>query len=176
MAMNMSHVIAGLTAILGVDGVTADPAQMAAYLSEPRKRFHVPAVAVARPGSVAEIQALCRWANENRVPLIPQGGNTGLVGAQVPVRGDEVIVSLQRLAKVREVNADGGHMTLEAGEILQHAHDVADAAGAMFPLWIASQGSARIGGVLSSNAGGVQVLAFGNARELCLGVEAVLAD
>ena len=174
--MNMSHVIAGLTAILGADGVAAEPAQMAAYLNEPRKRFHTPAVAVARPGSVAEIQALCRWANENRVPLIPQGGNTGLVGAQVPVRGDEVIVSLRRLDKVREVNAAAGHMTLEAGVILEDAHEVAEAAGAMFPLWIASQGSARIGGVLSTNAGGVQVLAFGTARELCLGVEAVLAD
>jgi D-lactate dehydrogenase (cytochrome) len=98
------------------------------------------------------------------------------VGAQVPLSGDEVIVSLQRLDRVREVDAAAGHMTLEAGVILQHAHEAAEAAGTMFPLWIASQGSARIGGVLSSNAGGVQVLAFGNARELCLGVEAVLAD
>jgi len=87
-----------------------------------------------------------------------------------------VVVNLSRLNKVREVNASAGHMTLEAGVILEEAHKVAEAAGAMFPLWIASQGSARIGGVLSSNAGGVQVLAFGNARELTLGVEAVLAD
>ena len=162
--------------MLGESAVIGDPAQMAAYLNEPRKRFHVPAVAVARPADVAQVQALCRWANDNRVKLIPQGGNTGLVGAQVPIAGDEVIVSLQRLDKVREVDATAGHMTLEAGVILQHAHEVAEEAGAMFPLWIASQGSARIGGVLSSNAGGVQVLAFGNARELCLGVEAVLAD
>ena len=165
-----------LKALIGDSAVIDDPAQMSAYLNEPRKRFHVPALAVARPASVAEVQAVARWANANRVPLIPQGGNTGLVGAQVPLHGDEVIVSLQRLDKVREINAQAGNMTVEAGMILQHAHDAAEAAGAMFPLWLASQGSARIGGLLGSNAGGVQVLAYGNARELCLGVEAVLAD
>jgi len=174
--MNKSQLIGGLTALLGESGVISDVSRMAAYLNEPRKRFLVPAVAVARPAGVAQVQALCRWANENRVALIPQGGNTGLVGAQVPLKGDEVIVSLQRLDKVREVSAAAGHMTLEAGVILEHAHEVAATAGAMFPLWIASQGSARIGGVLGTNAGGVQVLAYGNARELCLGVEAVLAD
>jgi FAD/FMN-containing dehydrogenase len=165
-----------LKALIGESAVIDDPARMSAYLNEPRKRFHVLALAVARPGSVEQVQAIARWANESRVPLIPQGGNTGLVGAQVPMRGDEVIVSLQRLDKVREINAQAGNMTVEAGVILQHAQEAADAAGAMFPLWLASQGSARIGGLLSSNAGGVQVLAFGNARELCLGVEAVLAD
>jgi D-lactate dehydrogenase (cytochrome) len=176
MTMNFSQVLAGLTAILGADSVIGEPERMAPYLNEPRKRYHQGAAAVARPADVAAVQALCRWANDNRVKLIPQGGNTGLVGAQVPASGDEVIVSLQRLDRVRDVNAAAGHMTLEAGVILQHAHEAAEAAGAMFPLWIASQGSARIGGVLSTNAGGVQVLAFGNARELCLGVEAVLAD
>ncbi|HEX4297816.1 MAG TPA: FAD-binding oxidoreductase, partial [Devosia sp.] len=175
MAMNFSHVLAGLTAILGEDGVVGDAAGMQTYLNEPRRRFHAAAAAVARPADVAQVQALCRWANEQHVPLVPQGGNTGLVGAQVPMRGDEVIVSLTRLDRVREVDAAAGHMTLEAGVILSRAHEIAEDAGAMFPLWIASEGSARIGGVLSSNAGGVQVLAFGNARELCLGVEAVLA-
>ncbi|MEO7223111.1 MAG: FAD-binding oxidoreductase [Devosia sp.] len=165
-----------LRALVGDSAVIDDPTQMASYLHEPRRRFHTPAAAVVRPGSVEQVQAIARWANENRVPLIPQGGNTGLVGAQVPVRGDEVIVSLQRLDKVREINAQAGNMTVEAGVILQNVHEAADAAGAMFPLWLASQGSARIGGLLSSNAGGVQVLAFGNARELCLGIEAVLAD
>src|SRR5689334_15096511 len=114
MTKDISAVVAGLTAILGENSVIKDAAQMAAYLNEPRKRFHTPAAAVARPADVTQVQALSRWANENRVGLIPQGGNTGLVGAQVPVRGDEVIVSLQRLDKVREVNAAAGHMTLEA--------------------------------------------------------------
>jgi len=174
--MNKSPLLTELAGLLGESAVIGDVAQMAAYLNEPRKRYHTGALAVVRPADTAQVQALCRWANEHRVPLIPQSGNTGLVGGQVPLRGDEVIVSMQRLDKVREVNAAAGHMTLEAGVILQHAHQVADAAGAMFPLWIASQGSARIGGVLSSNAGGVQVLAYGNARDLCMGVEVVLAD
>jgi len=171
-----AQIAEALIGLLGAHAVIADPAKMAPFLNEPRKRFHVPAVAVAMPGSVAEVQALVRWAHAEGVGLIPQGGNTGLVGAQVPMRGDEVIVSLGRLDKVREINAAAGYMTVEAGMILQDAHRVAEEAGAMFPLWLASQGSARIGGVLSSNAGGVQVLAFGNARELTLGVEAVLAD
>jgi FAD/FMN-containing dehydrogenase len=165
-----------LRAIVGESAVIDDAGQMATYLNEPRRRFHMPAAAVVRPGTVPEVQAVARWANENRVPLIPQGGNTGLVGAQVPLRGDEVIVSLQRLDRVREINAQAGNITVEAGAMLQTVQEVADDAGAMFPLWLASQGSARIGGVLSSNAGGVQVLAFGNARDLCLGIEAVLAD
>jgi D-lactate dehydrogenase (cytochrome) len=149
---------------------------MAPYLREPRKRFHAPAAAVVLPHDIAAVQALCRWANAEGVGLIPQGGNTGLVGGQVPVRGDEIIVSLARLDRVRGIDAAAGHMTLEAGVILENAHKAAEAAGAMFPLWIASQGSARIGGILAANAGGVQVLAYGNARELTLGVEAVLAD
>ena len=176
MPLTPSEVIAGLRSTLGDAAVVTDVAAMPAYLNEPRKRFHTPAVAIAVPPDVPALQALCRWANGAGVPLIPQSGNTGLVGGQVPLRGDEVVVSLKRLDKVRAVNAAAGNMTLEAGVILEEAHRVAEEAGAMFPLWLASQGSARIGGLLSSNAGGVQVLAFGNARELTLGVEAVLAD
>ncbi len=170
------HKVAELRTLIGDAAVIAEPERMSAYLNEPRRRYHTPAAAVVRPTSVEQVQAIARWANERRVPLIPQSGNTGLVGAQVPLSGDEVIVSMQGLDRLRAINAAAGNMTVEAGMILQHAHEVAEAEGALFPLWLASQGSARIGGVLSSNAGGVQVLAYGNARELCLGVEAVLAD
>jgi FAD/FMN-containing dehydrogenase len=171
------EIVRALKPLMGEGGaLLVEPAEMASYVSEPRKRFTTPALCVALPGSVAALQALCRWANQHGVPLIPQSGNTGLVGGQVPLRGDEVIVNISRLNQVREVNAAAGYMTVEAGLILEEAHKVAEAAGAIFPLWLASQGSARIGGVLSSNAGGVQVLAYGNARELTLGVEAVLAD
>ncbi len=149
---------------------------MAGFLKEPRKRFHTGAAAVTMPGSVAEVQAIVRWANQHAVALIAQGGNTGLVGAQVPLRGDEVIVSLAKLDKIRSVDVAAGTMTAEAGVILENAHRAAEAEGNIFPLWLASQGSARIGGLLSSNAGGVNVLAYGNARELTMGVEAVLAD
>jgi len=176
MPLTSQQIVAGLEGLLGAPAVIAEPARMGNFLNEPRKRFHVPAVAVAVPASVSQLQALMAWANQNRVPVIPQGGNTGLVGGQVPLRGDEVIVSTIKLDKARSVDAEAGHMTLEAGVILEEAQRLADEAGAMFPLYLASQGSARIGGVLSSNAGGVQVLAYGNARELCLGVEAVLAD
>ena len=172
-----SSTVADLAATLGDRAtVLSRDEEIAPYLREPRKRFHAGATAVVIPHDVAALQALCRFASERQVGLVPQGGNTGLVGGQVPLRGDEVIVSLRRLDKVRNIDAVAGHMTLEAGVILEEAHRVAEAAGAMFPLWLASQGSARIGGVLSSNAGGVQVLAYGNARELTLGVEAVLAD
>lgn len=174
---NISATATDLAAALGTRAtVLSGDEESAPYLREPRKRFHVGAAAVVIPHDVAALQALCRFASDRQIGLVPQGGNTGLVGGQVPLRGDEVIVSLKRLDKVRNIDAIAGHMTLEAGVILEEAHRVAEAAGAMFPLWLASQGSARIGGVLSSNAGGVQVLAYGNARELTLGVEAVLAD
>jgi D-lactate dehydrogenase (cytochrome) len=174
---NNSIIAADLAATLGNRAtVLSGQDAIAPYLREPRKRFHASATAVVIPQDVAALQALCRLASDRKIGLVPQGGNTGLVGGQVPLRGDEVIVSLTRLNAVRNVDAVAGYMTLEAGVILEEAHRVAEAAGAMFPLWLASQGSARIGGVLSSNAGGVQVLAYGNSRELTLGVEAVLAD
>jgi D-lactate dehydrogenase (cytochrome) len=176
MPLSPADIHKGLADSIGEANVIAEPALMSSYLDEPRHRYHTPAVAVALPRDVAAVQAVCRWANEQRVPLIPQGGNTGLVGAQVPLGGDEVIVSLRHLDRIREIDAGAGTMTAEAGVILEVAHRAAEAAGAIFPLWIASQGSARIGGILGSNAGGVQVLAYGNARELTLGVEAVLAD
>lgn len=176
MSLSQSEIASGLSALLGHDAVIADAQRMDAYLKEPRKRFHTPAAAVVTPPDVPALQALLRWANENRVGIIPQGGNTGLVGAQVPLLGSEVIVSLARFDRIRSIDTAAGVMTAESGVILENAHKAAEAQGAMFPLWLASQGSARIGGVLSSNAGGVNVLAYGNARELTMGVEAVLAD
>lgn len=176
MLLSAADIVEQLTSLLGPNSVISDPARMASYLREPRKRFHQGAVCVVLPRNVSQVQEIARFADRHAVPLIPQGGNTGLVGGQVPLDGSEVIVSLTRLDKIRHIDANAGVMTVEAGVTLQGTQQAAEAAGAMFPLWIASQGSARIGGILSSNAGGVQVLAYGNARELCLGVEAVLAD
>lgn len=167
---------AALAELLGEAGVITEASDMPPYCEEPRRRFHTLPAAVALPRDVGSVQRLCAWANDNRVPLVPQGGNTGLVGGQVPLSGTEVIVSLRHIRAVREIDAIAGHMTVEAGLTLQEAREAADRSGQLFPLTIASQGTARIGGVLSTNAGGVQVLAYGNARELCLGVEAVLAD
>ncbi|PXA90847.1 hydroxyacid dehydrogenase [Nostoc sp. 3335mG] len=176
MPLSASAVASALVGIVGSDAVVSDRARMGAWLNEPRKRFHQTASAVVTPPDVPALQAIMRWANENRVGIIAQGGNTGLVGAQVPLLGNEVIISLARLDRIRSIDRAAGVMTAEAGVILENAHKAAEAEGAMFPLWLASQGSARIGGVLSSNAGGVNVLAYGNARELTMGVEAVLAD
>lgn len=176
MSLTATQIVSDLTALVGGNAVIGEPERMSNYLNEPRKRFHTRAAAIALPGSVAEVQAILRWANERAVGIIAQGGNTGLVGAQVPLRGDEVIVSLAKLDKIRAVDTAAGTMTAEAGVILENAHKAAEAEGTIFPLWLASQGSARIGGLLSSNAGGVNVLAYGNARELTMGVEAVLAD
>ena len=176
MSLSAAEIAAALAGIVGSDAVIADAGRMGPFLNEPRRRFHRSAAAVAVPPDVAAVQAVMRWAHANRVGIVPQGGNTGLVGAQVPLTGDEVILSLARLDRIRSIDAAAGVMTAEAGVILENVHRAAEAAGAMFPLWLASQGSARIGGVLSSNAGGVNVLAYGNARELTMGVEAVLAD
>ena len=176
MSLPANEIVSALSALVGGDNVVGDVARMGAWLNEPRKRFHIAAAAVVTPPDVAAVQAVMRWAHENGVGIVPQGGNTGLVGAQVPLRGDEVILGLQKLDRIRSIDAAAGVMVAEAGTILENAHRAAEAEGAMFPLWLASQGSARIGGVLSSNAGGVNVLAYGNARELTMGVEAVLAD
>lgn len=170
------QIITHLETILGARNVLSDKNAMGPFISEPRKRFHKPALAVVSPNSVSDLQALVRWANNHKIPLIPQGGNTGMVGGQVPLLGHEIIVSMGRINKLREVDVPGGHMIVEAGLILEHAHEIASQNEMLFPLTIASKGSAQIGGILSSNAGGTQVLAYGNARALCLGVEAVLPD
>ncbi|WP_404405800.1 FAD-binding oxidoreductase [Pelagibacterium halotolerans] len=176
MTLSQDQIIYALTELLGADSVISAPSEMAGYLTEPRRRFTTPARAVALPRTVAEVQHVMAWAHETNVRIIPQAGNTGLVGGQVPLFGDEVIVSISRLKGVRNVDPAAGHMTLNAGTTLEEAREIAEDAGLLFPLHIASQGSARIGGVLGTNAGGVQVLSYGNARELCMGVEAVLAD
>ena len=128
-----------------------------------------------RPGSVDEVSRILKLATETRTPVVPQGGNTGLVGGQMPDRsGREIVLSLSRLDRIRELDPMSNTITAEAGVVLEKLHEAADAADRLFPLSLASQGSCQIGGNLSSNAGGTGVLAYGNARELCLGVEVVL--
>ena len=132
---------------------------------------------VLRPGSTEEVSRILALANEHGIGVVPQAGNTGLVGGQIPsMRGDEIVLSVSRLKSIRSVDADGGTMIVDAGVTLSEAQTVAEKAGRMFPLSLASEGSAQIGGVLATNAGGTAVLAHGNARNLCLGLEAVLAD
>lgn len=145
------------------------------YVHEPRGLFTGTTSLVLRPGSVGEVSAIMKLATETRTPIVPQGGNTGLVGGQMPDRsGGQVVLSLSRLNRIREIDPVSNTVTVEAGVVLEVLHQAADAVDRLYPLSLASQGSCEIGGNLSSNAGGVAVVAYGNARELCLGVEVVL--
>jgi D-lactate dehydrogenase (cytochrome) len=128
-----------------------------------------------RPGSVAEVQSILKLANETRTPLVPQGGNTGLVGGQIPFDG-ELILSLTRLDRIREVDPASNAMTCEAGVVLAKAQDAAAEVDRLFPLSLGAEGSCTIGGNLSTNAGGTGAVAYGIARDLVLGLEVVLAD
>jgi FAD/FMN-containing dehydrogenase len=161
--------------IVGPDHALRDPAGTAPYVKEWRGLYPGETPLVLRPGCVDEVSRIMRLATETRTPIVPQGGNTGLVGAGVPHRGGiELVLSLSRLNRIRELDAVSNTVTVEAGVILDNLHAAADAADRLFPLSLASQGTCQIGGNLSSNAGGTGVLSYGNARELCLGVEVVL--
>ncbi|OED47128.1 hydroxyacid dehydrogenase [Rhodobacteraceae bacterium (ex Bugula neritina AB1)] len=145
------------------------------YLEEPRGRFQGQAGLLAAPQNVEQVATLLREANLARVPVVPYGGGTGLVGGQLMPEGPApLVVSLERLAAIRAVHAQENVLIAEAGAILADVQAAAQDAGRLFPLSLAAEGSARIGGNLSTNAGGVNVLRYGNARDLCLGLEAVL--
>ncbi|MEO3998409.1 FAD-binding oxidoreductase [Mesorhizobium sp. CAU 1732] len=163
------------TSIVGEKYALRAEDDVAPYVTERRGLFVGRSPLVLRPGSVDEVSAILRLATEAGTPIVPQGGNTGLVGGQMPDESArEIVLSLSRLNRIREVDVASNTITAEAGVVLQALHDAADEVGKLFPLSLASQGSAQIGGNLSSNAGGTGVLAYGNARDLCLGVEVVL--
>jgi len=147
------------------------------YLEEPRGRWQGQACGVIAPGTVEEAATALRLAADAGVPVIPYGGGTGLVGGQVANEGTApLLISLERMNRIRAVFPDENVMIVEAGAILSDVHAAAEVAGRLFPLSIAAKGSARIGGLLATNAGGVNVLRYGNARDLCLGLEAVMPD
>jgi FAD/FMN-containing dehydrogenase len=168
---------ARLDAAVGSAQVLSAPDDIAPYLTDWRGRYHGRAQAVVRPGSTSEVAAVVRACADARVPIVAQGGNTGQCGGATPdASGDAVVVSLARMNRVRAVDADNATMTVEAGTTLIAVQEAAAAAGLHFPLSLAAEGSCTIGGNLSTNAGGTAVLRFGNARELTLGIEVVLAD
>ncbi|WP_146344425.1 FAD-binding oxidoreductase [Phaeobacter marinintestinus] len=149
----------------------------ARYLEEPRGLFQGQCGVLAAPRSTEEVSTLMRAAHEARVPVVPYGGGTGLVGGQIATDGPPpLIISLERMQAIRNLYPAENVMIVEAGAILADIQTAAENAGRLFPLSLASEGSARIGGNLSTNAGGTAVLRYGNTRDLCLGLEAVLPD
>jgi FAD/FMN-containing dehydrogenase len=177
MAESAAPLLATLRAIVGEANVLTSDADVAPYVTDWRDRYHGRARAVVRPASTSEVAAVMRCCAEHGVPLVPQGGNTGLCGGATPHEaGGEVVMSLSRLNRLRAVDADNATLTVEAGMPLARVQQAASAAGLLFPLSLAAEGSCTIGGNLSTNAGGTAVLRYGNARELVLGLEVVLAD
>jgi FAD/FMN-containing dehydrogenase len=168
---------AKLTGALGDGAVLTEAADMAAYAADWRGLYQGRPLAVARPSTVADVAAVVRLCAEAGATVVPQGGNTSMVGGATPSdTGATVVLSLERLRRVRAVDPVEMTMTVEAGLTLRQAQEAAEAAGLLLPLSISSEGSAQIGGVLATNAGGNNTLRFGNARDLVLGLEVVLAD
>ena len=167
--------LARFAAIVGDKHAVTDPQAQAPYLIELRDLFHGHTPVVLRPGTVAEVAQILRLANETGTPLVPQGGNTGLVGGQTPHHG-EVVLSLNRLDRIRELDPVSNTMTCEAGVTLLRAREAAAAVDRLYPQLLPSEGTCTIGGNLSTNAGGTAALAYGIARSHALGLEVVLAD
>jgi FAD/FMN-containing dehydrogenase len=164
-----------LKSAVGQKGFTEDPHEIAPHLEEWRGKYHGQTSLLLKPATTTEVCAVLAICNETRTAIVPQGGNTGLVGGQIPFHG-EVLLSLARMNRIRAVDAEGMNLIAEAGTVLDTIHKTADEAQRLFPLSLASEGSCTIGGNLSTNAGGVDVLRYGTARELVLGLEVVLAD
>jgi D-lactate dehydrogenase (cytochrome) len=169
------EMIARFRAIVGDKYAVTDKTEIAPYITEERNLFHGHSPLILRPGSTAEVSAICKLATEDRIALVPQGGNTGLVGGQTPHNG-EVVVSLRRMDKIRDIDLSSNTMTVEAGVVLQNAQNKASEIDRLFPLSLGAEGSCTIGGNLSTNAGGSAAVAYGVAREMALGLEVVLAD
>jgi FAD/FMN-containing dehydrogenase len=160
--------------LIGTAHVLTEPVDTAAFLTDWRRRFSGKALAVLKPGSTDEVAAVVRLCSQFRVPIVPQGGNTGLVLGSVPdTSGLAIVLSLARMNRIRAIDTVNNTMTVEAGCILQHVQDAATEAGRLFPLSLAAEGSCTLGGNLSTNAGGTGVLRYGNTRELCIGLEVV---
>jgi FAD/FMN-containing dehydrogenase len=161
----------------GVKAAITDPAYLEPWLTDWRGRFHGKARAILSPSSTEEVAAIVKLAAKHRVPLVPQGGNTSMVGgATPPDDGSALILSLRRMNRLRSISAEHNVAVAEAGMILEQLHQQAASAGRRFPLTLGSRGSCTVGGLISTNAGGTQVLRFGTMRSLVAGLEAVLPD
>lgn len=173
----LAPLAAAIAARIGGDAVVTDPDDIAPWLTDWRGRYHGASSLLLQPRSTADVAAIVALAGQHRVPLVPQGGNTSMVGgATPPADGSAAILSLRRMNAIRRIDADAGLAVAEAGVILSDLHDAALARHRRFPLTLGARGSATIGGLVSTNAGGTQVLRFGTMRSLVLGLEAVLPD
>ena len=171
------NVIEQIRSIVGDAAVLTEPSDMASYLTDWRGNFTGRALAVVRPASTVEVAAVVKICAASATPIVPQGGNTGQVGGSVPDAGGRAIVlSLNRMNRIRAIDTDSDTLTAEAGVILQTLQTAADDANRLFPLSLGAEGSCTIGGNLSTNAGGTNVLRYGNARDLVLGLEVVTAS
>lgn len=173
-AMPTQDAIDAIGAIVGEKGVIAE-SDAAPFLSEWRGRWPGKAAMIVAPASTQQVADVVKICAKRNIAITPQGGNTGLVGGQIPF-GDEILLSLKRMRRVRAIEPLNNTMTVDAGLTLAEAQEVAQKADRLFPLSIGSEGTCQIGGVISTNAGGVNVLRYGNTRDLVLGVEAVTAD
>jgi len=171
----MNSLIDSLRAVVGAGHVLTDAADVAPFVTDWRGRYSGSALAIVSPGGTPEVAEVVRLCAGAGVAIVPQGGNTGLCGGATPTRG-EVVVRMARLNRVRAIDVANNTITVEAGCTLAAVQETARATDRLFPLSLAAEGTATIGGNLSTNAGGVQVLRYGNARELCLGLEVVLPD
>src|SRR5262249_19694307 len=170
-----ADLLARFITIVGERNAVTDPQAQAPYLVEMRDMFRGRTPAVLRPGTVAEVAPIPKLANETPTAIVPQGGNTGLVGGQIPQHG-ELVLSLNRLDRIREVDPVSNTITCEAGVTLQRAREAAAAVDRLYPQLLPSEGTCTIGGNLATNAGGTAALAYGIARSHALGLEVVLAD
>lgn len=176
MSKNAAFVVAA-TQLLGERGFTTDPELVTPWLTDWRGRFTGRALGLASPASTQNVAALVRLCAQHGVPIVPQGGNSGMSGGATPDdSGDAIILSLRRMDRVRSFDVEARQITCEAGVILQTLHEKAEQQGLRFPLTLGGKGSATIGGLISTNAGGTQVLRHGAMRAQVLGVEAVMAD
>jgi len=162
---------------LGPHGVITDAADIEPWVSDWRGRVHGASPAILAPSSTDEVAAIVKLAGKHRVPLVPQGGNTGMAAGATPsADGSQLLLSMRRMNRIRSINAEGRLAVAEAGVVLETLHEAAHEVGLRFPLTLGSRGSCTIGGLTSTNAGGTQVLKFGTMRSLVAGVEAVLPD
>ena len=169
-------VLDDLRSVVGAAFVLTE-GDLTAYEVDWRKRYRGRALAVVRPGSTTEVSAVIKVCAAHAVAVVAQGGNTGLVGGSVPdTSGSQVLLSLARMNRIRHIDAPNLTMTVDAGCVLQAVQEAAAEQALLYPLSLAAEGSCTIGGNLATNAGGTQVLRYGNARELCLGLEVVGAD